>query len=163
VPCKELGQIAIIEEMAMRLDFENYLSSDILVKSDRSSMLNSVEIRSPYLDKNLVEFAFSEVPTSMKVSKSESKIIVAKLAKKLLPHEILGQKKKGFSIPIADWLRHGKYRDVFKEVLYSNECIFDKKIIEKIFKLHDLGLNNSERLFALFQIELWRKRNNINF
>ena len=80
-----------------RRDFENYLTEDILVKVDRTSMLNSLEIRSPFLDKNILEFAFSKIPSQLKSTSKNTKILLKKLAKKHLPDDfILNRKSKNF-------------------------------------------------------------------
>lgn len=64
------------------MDFENYLVEDILVKVDRASMLNSLEIRAPFLDYRLIEFAFSEIPSSLKATKNQKKILLKKICTK---------------------------------------------------------------------------------
>ena len=66
----------------MKFDFSNYLSSDILVKVDRAMMSASVESRSPFLDKRVIEFAFSRTPLNKKVNNNNGKIILQNIAKK---------------------------------------------------------------------------------
>lgn len=73
-----------IIQSATRNDFHNYLSNDILVKTDRASMLNSLELRAPFLDKNLVDFAFSSIPSRLKANKYDKKIILKKIGKKII-------------------------------------------------------------------------------
>lgn len=141
-----------------RTDFKNYLPEDILVKVDRASMMNSLEIRAPFLDHRLIEFAYSKVPTSLKTSTNDQKIILKKLAKKLLPQEFDFQRKQGFSIPIYGWLKKsGSFRDLFWSVLNDSDCIFDKKAIRSLLEGQDKGYSNGERIFALVLFELWRK------
>jgi asparagine synthase (glutamine-hydrolysing) len=88
------------------LDFYTrlYLSNDILVKADRASMLNSLEVRAPFLDNDLVEFA-RRLPASMKTRRGHSKYLLKRALAPLLPHEVIYRKKKGFGIPLAAWLR----------------------------------------------------------
>jgi asparagine synthase (glutamine-hydrolysing) len=149
--------IDIIQRLT-RTDFKNYLPEDILVKVDRASMMNSLEIRAPFLDYRLIEFAFSKVPTSMKTSAQDQKIILKLLAKKLLPKEFDFHRKQGFSIPIYDWLKKsGSFRDLFWCVLKDSECIFDSKIIDKLLEGQDKGYSNGERIFSLVLFELWRR------
>jgi asparagine synthase (glutamine-hydrolysing) len=150
-------------DRASRMDFTNFLTEDILVKVDRASMLNSLEIRSPFLDKHLVEFAFSEVPSSLKASSSDKKILLKKLANKVLPHEFDKHRKQGFSIPINNWLNEGKFRDFFYDVLLDSKTIFDKDSINILLKGQDKGRNNGERLFALVMFELWRREYRVSF
>ena len=146
-----------------RTDFNNYLQEDILVKVDRASMMHSLEIRSPFLSKELIEFSFSEIESELKVSGMEKKILLKKLAKKNLPKDFNFNRKQGFSIPMNDWLKKkGKFRKVFEEVLLDESSIFDKKIVHKLFKSQDIGFNNKERLFSLFTFEKWKRRFNIN-
>jgi asparagine synthase (glutamine-hydrolysing) len=143
-------------QRATRMDFMNYLAEDILVKVDRASMLNSLEIRAPLLDYRLIEFAFSKVPSALKATAREKKILLKRLAARVLPPEFDRQRKQGFSIPLADWLRAGPFRDLFWGVLTDPECMFDRGTVNGLLLGQDRGRNNSERLFALVQFELWR-------
>lgn len=153
-----------ILQRATRTDFENYLPEDILVKVDRASMLNSLEIRAPFLDYRVIEFAFSKVPSNLKATATEKKIILKKLAKLILPKEFDYNRKQGFSIPLSEWLKNGPWINYFEEILLSNEeSIFDKSLIIKMIKGQKSGRSNSERLFALVLFELWRKEYEIKF
>ena len=149
-------------ERATHMDFSNYLAEDILVKVDRASMFNSLEVRSPFLDKDLIEFAFNKVPSNLKANSTQKKILLKRLSCKLLPKDFDRTRKQGFKIPLNDWLKQGKYRDFFYNVLLDSNTIFDKKIVLKLFKYQDLGMNNGERLFALVMFELWRRQHKIS-
>jgi asparagine synthase (glutamine-hydrolysing) len=144
-----------------RLDFMNYMAEDILVKVDRASMINSLELRSPLLDYRVIEFAFGEVPSILKTTTSERKIILKKLADRLLPKEFDKQRKQGFSIPLKEWLKDGPWRDFFYQVLLSDECFFDGNTVRSLLSGQDKGRNNTERLFSLVLFELWRREYNI--
>jgi asparagine synthase (glutamine-hydrolysing) len=148
---------------ATKYDFQNYLAEIILVKVDRASMLNSLEIRAPFLDKNLIEFAFSMVPSNLKVSTHGSKILLKRLAEKILPKEFDLKRKQGFSIPLGSWISDGKFKDFFKDVLLDNDSIFDKKIINDLFDGQKRGRRNEERLFGLVMLELWKREYKIDF
>ncbi len=150
-------------QRATRMDFENYLTDDILVKVDRASMANSLEVRAPFLDRELIEFAFSRVPSWLKASKIEKKILPKYLTEKLLPVEFDRKRKQGFSIPLSQWLKSGPFRDYFQDVLMDRDCTFDRYFIDKLFKSLDSGRANSERLFALMIFELWKKEHKIYF
>lgn len=151
-------------QRATRMDFENYLAEDILVKVDRASMLNSLEIRAPWLDYRLIEFAFSKVPSSLKASPASRKILPKILAKRLLPSEFDLKRKQGFSIPLASWLRGKEWRGFFRDVLLgSNDGPFDRKFVVRLLDGQDRGRANSERLFSLVLFELWRKEYRIAF
>jgi asparagine synthase (glutamine-hydrolysing) len=153
---KQIPTQADILQRATRMDFNNYLAEDILVKVDRASMLNSLEVRAPLLDVKMIEFAFSKVPSNLKATQGERKILLKRLAQRLLPPEFDLQRKQGFSIPLAVWLKSGPFRDLFWSVLTDPACLFDRRMVKNILKMQDLGLDNGERLFALVQFELWR-------
>ena len=144
-------------QRAMQMDFENYLPEDILVKVDRASMLNSLEVRAPFLDCRILEFAFGKVPSRLKASTSEKKILPKKLAKRLLPSKFDIQRKQGFSIPIADWLKGGPFRELFWDTLSSADCLFDQATVQSLLRGQGRAQNNGERLFSLVQFEIWRK------
>jgi asparagine synthase (glutamine-hydrolysing) len=89
---------------AMAADFRSYLPEDILVKVDRAAMLCSLEVRAPYLDSRVIEFAFRAVPNAARVTPSDRKILLKSLAKRLLPGDLDIDRKQGFEIPIWTWL-----------------------------------------------------------
>jgi len=154
------SRIPVVDNLlqrATRMEFENYLVEDVLVKIDRASMLNSLELRAPLLDYRIIEFAFGRVPSNLKTTLNSRKILLKKLATKLLPQEFDKQRKQGFSIPLADWLKCGIWSDFFKEVLLDESCMFDKKTIISLFHGQGRGRNNQERLFSLVMFELWRR------
>jgi len=144
------------------MDFKNYLPEDILVKVDRASMINSLELRSPFLDYHVIEYAFGQVPLRLKTLHNQRKIILKKLSKKILPKNFDRQRKQGFSIPLKEWLKEGEWRDLFKKVLLASDCMFNKDFIEKLLDEQDKGRNHQERLFSLVLFELWRREYNIS-
>jgi asparagine synthase (glutamine-hydrolysing) len=89
---------------AMATDFRSYLPEDILVKVDRASMLCSLEVRAPFLDRRVIEFAYRSVPNRFRVSLNERKILLKRLAKRLLPENLDVDRKQGFTIPISEWI-----------------------------------------------------------
>ncbi len=139
------------------MDFQSYLTEDILVKVDRASMYHSLEMRAPFLDHRVIKFAFKCVPSRLKSTASSKKILLKQLTKKLLPPEFDRQRKQGFSIPLNQWLKKGPFRELFWDVLTQIDCSFERKIVQKLLRLQDLGMNNGERLFALVQFELRRR------
>jgi len=86
-----------------------YLQEDILTKVDRASMMNSLEVRAPFLDIELVDFA-RRLPASMKIRNGTTKWLLKRCAEKLLPHEIVHRKKQGFAVPIGRWFSEGALR-----------------------------------------------------
>ena len=148
-------------QRATRMDFNNYLADDILVKVDRASMMNSLEVRAPFLDYRLIEFAFGKVPSELKATALEKKILLKRLSERLLPPQFDRQRKQGFSIPLDEWLKSGPFRELFWSVLTDSNCMFNPRIVNDLLNGQDKGRNNGERLFALVQFELWRKEYNI--
>jgi asparagine synthase (glutamine-hydrolysing) len=145
-------------QRATRSDFESYLTEDILVKVDRASMLNSLEVRAPLLDYRVIEFAFGKVPSQLKTTSTDRKILLKKLAARILPPQFDRQRKQGFSIPLASWLRQGPWRQFFRDVLLSsNGGLFNRKALAGVLDGQARGRSNAERLFALVMLELWRR------
>lgn len=141
----------------MVADFRMYLPDDILVKVDRASMLNSLEVRAPLLDYRIIEFAFGRVPNHLRVTTKGRKILLRKLASKLLPQHLDLSRKQGFSLPLRAWFKGdwgGYVEDVLRD---ADRDIFELKTIQKLIKGQKRGFNNSERLFALTMFELWRR------
>ncbi|MCB0933856.1 MAG: asparagine synthase (glutamine-hydrolyzing) [Mycobacterium sp.] len=144
-------------QRATRMDFANSFPEAILVKVDRASMLNSLEVRAPMLDKHLIEFAFARVPSNLKATAKHRKIIPKLLTERLLPPEFDRQRKQGFAVPIADWLKSGPFHDLFSDVLGSGDCIFDRKVVQSLLRGQRRGCVNGDRLFALVEFESWRR------
>jgi asparagine synthase (glutamine-hydrolysing) len=142
---------------ATRMDFENYLPEDILVKVDRASMLSSLELRAPFLDYRVIEFAFGQVPSSLKTNSTQTKILLKRLLAKMLPPDFDLQRKQGFSIPLANWLQEAEWDTFFREVLLAEDAYFDRKFVTQLLDGQAKGRSNSERLFALVIFELWRR------
>jgi len=141
----------------MSLDFHTYLPDDILVKVDRASMLNSLEVRAPFLDYRIIEFAFSRIPNALRADHSQRKILLRRLASRLLPSHLDLQRKQGFVLPLYDWFK-GDWGQYMRDVLSgSDDSVFDKKTVAQLWKGQNRGLKNTQRLFALVIFELWRK------
>jgi len=144
-------------QRATRMDFDNYLPEDILVKVDRASMLASLETRAPFLDFRIAEFAFGRVPSRLKTNCNERKILLKRLCKRILPPQFDANRKQGFSIPLPNWLKAGPWRDFVSDVLLDPKCIFDRRAVSGLIDGHGRRRNNSERLFGLTVFELWRR------
>lgn len=150
-------------QRATRMDFSNYLAEDILVKVDRASMLSSLELRAPLLDYRLIEFAFGKVPSRLKATSTERKIMLKRLTARLLPPEFDRQRKQGFSIPLGEWLKGGAFGKLFNEVLHDPHCSFDVGTVDSLLRGQGKGRSNGERLFALVLFELWRREYKVTF
>lgn len=150
-------------QRATRMDFANYLPEDILVKVDRASMLNSLEVRAPLLDYRLIEFAFGKVPSHLKATAYNKKILLKRLTARVLPPEFDRQRKQGFSIPLGEWLKGGAFRTLFHDVLRDPQCSFHAQTVDNLLRGQDKGVDNGERLFALVLFELWRREYGVIF
>jgi asparagine synthase (glutamine-hydrolysing) len=142
-------------------DQKYYLVDDILVKSDRMSMAHAVEVRPPFLDHRIVEFA-ATLPVELKISGPRQKLVLRELRRDKLPASILEGKKTGFDIPAHEWLR-GPLRSLLVETLRegteSYGGLFDAAAIDEILQRH---LNRRENLgyhlWGLLILFLWMKR-----
>src|SRR4029077_10420204 len=101
------------------VDIKTYLVDDILVKVDRASMANSLEVRCPLLDHKLMEL-IAQIPSSLKLRNGQGKYIFKKSLQKILPPEILNRRKKGFSMPVAEWLR-GELKEFAYSALFGRQ------------------------------------------
>lgn len=164
---KCLNSLQIADEIDLinrltKTDFCNYLADDILVKVDRTSMANSLEMRAPFLNKNIIEFAFHELPPKYKVTLSNKKIFLKEFGKKLLPHEFDFNRKQGFEVPFEAWYKEKKWRDFFNEVLLDSNSIFNNKEITKLIAPTRLPVLRSNLLFSLVVFELWKRKYWVN-
>ena len=142
-------------------DQKYFLADDILTKSDRMSMAHSVEVRPPFLDHRLVEFA-AKLPASFKIRGTQQKFILKELMKDKLPTEILKRKKIGFDIPAHEWLR-GPLRSLLIDTLHygAAECgeIFRTDVIDTYLRLHlERKANVGYHLWGLLILFLWMKK-----
>ncbi|MCH8499097.1 MAG: asparagine synthase (glutamine-hydrolyzing) [Marinobacter sp.] len=139
-------------------DIKTYLPGDILVKVDRMSMANSLETRAPLLDYRVVEYA-AAIPAALKLKGKEKKFILKDTFSRLLPDDILYRKKMGFSVPLADWLRH-EIRPIADALLTDADgglaqC-FDMARVNQLWQAH-LGGNNrhTQELWSMVAFGLW--------
>jgi len=142
-------------------DQKYYLADDILVKSDRMSMAHAVEVRPPFLDHRIVEFA-ATLPTQLKISGSRQKLVLRELRRDKLPATILEGKKSGFDIPAHEWLR-GPLRELLVETLRegtkAHGGLFDAAAVEEILQRHlNRQANLGYHLWGLLILFLWLKR-----
>jgi asparagine synthase (glutamine-hydrolysing) len=144
-------------QAATAVDFQTYLPDDILVKVDRASMAASLEMRAPWLDHRLIEFAFARVPDALKATARERKILPRLLAARLLPPDLDLSRKQGFSLPLASWFRKewGRYTEDVLSAL--DPSVFDPAAVRNLIRNQRRGYSNAQRLFALTMFELWRR------
>jgi len=142
------------------MDTKTWLPEDLLIKADKMTMAASLELRVPFLDHKLVEFATS-LPSSMKTTMMQSKYIFKKYAEKLLPKTIVYRKKQGFPVPIKQWLR-GELNAIAKEILLDSKArhrgIFNTNYIKKMFKVHSSASEDlSKNIWNLLVLEMWMR------
>lgn len=146
---------------AMQSGFLTTLQEGYLVKVDRSSMMASLEVRAPFLDYRMIEFAYRSVPDKYKVSGNQLKILPRYSAKRLLPASLNLNLKKGFTMPMANWFK-SQWGQLIRSVISdASPSIFDKTFATKLL-IRDRALTlNSNRLFALVSFELWRRQHRV--
>jgi asparagine synthase (glutamine-hydrolysing) len=138
------------------LDFKTWLPGDILTKVDRASMAHSLEVRVPLLDHEFCEYA-ATLPPSLKLKGGEGKYVLKKALEPHLPHDIMYRAKKGFSIPLAAWLRGPLRQDVRNAVLgprLLDTGIFNRRYLEQLVSEHESGSgDHSVALWSLMMFE----------
>jgi len=143
-------------------DFEGFLVDDILVKVDRASMLSSLEVRAPFLDHRIVEFALGRVPDRLRATRSDRKILPRMLADRLLPRGFDLTRKQGFSLPLADWFRGDWGRFVENTLRDAPREFLDPGVVNRLIRNQQIGYSNVHRLFGLTMLELWRREYNVS-
>ena len=139
-------------------DMKTYLPGGILVKVDRMSMANSLEVRAPLLDKDIVEFA-ATLPSHLKFNKGEKKHILKQAFKPLLPDGILYRKKMGFSVPLASWLRV-EIKALAEDYLFTKsqgiQQFFDMQVVQELWDQHQAHkADHSTVLWSMLMFQMW--------
>jgi asparagine synthase (glutamine-hydrolysing) len=145
----------------LTVDQNYYLPDDILYKTDRMSMAHSIEVRPPFLDSRIVDFAAS-LPARFKIRGFRQKHILRELMRGKLPGSVLQRKKSGFDIPAHDWFR-GSLRPLLMETLRRETVeatgIFDWPVLESFVRDHlERRINVGYHLWGLVTLFLWMKR-----
>lgn len=140
------------------LDINYYMAEDILTKVDRASMAVSLEVRAPFLDPRIAEFA-ARIPLDYKLKRNHGKHILKRAVAPLLPKEILDRPKKGFGIPIADWLR-GRLNPLMRELLAEKRLreqgLFNPDYVARLITEHESNAaSHHKELWTLLVFQLW--------
>jgi len=149
-----------LEQRMMYIDQVSYLPDDILVKSDRASMAASLELRIPLLDHKIVEFAWS-LPSHLRRRGSEGKWLLRRLLYKYVPEKLVKRPKKGFDIPIDEWLR-GPLREWMQDLTTTDTLkhgYLNKDAIASIVQQHLSGhANHGYTLWPVLMFQAWLAR-----
>jgi asparagine synthase (glutamine-hydrolysing) len=146
------------EHWMMAMDAKQYMTDDILVKVDRAAMANSLEVRVPLLDHRVVELAW-QLPLHQKIRNGTGKWALREVLYRHVPRQMIERPKKGFSIPLAQWLR-GPLRDwaeaLLDEQRLHREGYFHAQPIRKLWHEHDTGKrDNALKLWSILMFQAW--------
>jgi len=142
------------------IDLRQYLGSNILLKNDRASMLNSIEMRAPFLNKEIINYSFQELNDNCKIKEGQNKILLIEYSKKIFPTGYLYNKKRGFNFT-DNLLTNPLWFNYFYEVILKSE-LFNMKYVNYI--LHEANVGNKfffQRIYSLFIISKWIQNNNL--
>ncbi|MBR6572147.1 MAG: asparagine synthase (glutamine-hydrolyzing) [Clostridia bacterium] len=141
------------------LDINMWLMGDILLKADKTSMANSLELRVPFLDKKVLELAV-KIPTDCRVNTKTTKLALRKAAEKTLPKRTAEKDKLGFPVPIRVWLKEDGYYNVVKEAFLSEtaEKYFDTSALVSLLDRHKNGIEDvSRKIWTVYTFLVWHK------
>jgi asparagine synthase (glutamine-hydrolysing) len=141
------------------LDLKTFLPDDILFKVDRASMAFALEVRAPWLDYRIIEFAINKVLSFHKVCLTGTRWLQRKLADRLLPASLDLNRKQGFVMPVHEWMR-GSWGDMTLEVLNKSQARewINADFVEALLRGQRRGYSNGVRLFACLMFALWLER-----
>jgi asparagine synthase (glutamine-hydrolysing) len=152
------GDISPFERM-IRSDLSSYLPGDLLVKVDIATMANGLELRSPMLDVNVVEWGIS-LPRKYKIKGFETKHILKDVARSLVPANLIDRPKMGFGIPRAEWLRTGMKEmvlDTLTDRTATQRGWFDPLEVKKVIDIHMTGEDKDSVIWPILMLELWAR------
>ena len=146
-------------DLMVRSDLLSYLPGDLMVKADLASMANGLELRSPLLDDEVVEWGL-KLPKRFRIKGFETKHILKDVARSLVPANLIERPKMGFGIPRAEWLR-GDLKEMTYDLLTDQTAKqrgwFNQKEISKVLKIHMEGEDCDLTLWPILMIELWAR------
>lgn len=156
---RSLQNAGEIVPAALALDRVSYLPDDLLTKVDRASMLHALEVRSPFMDHELVQFASGL--TTDQLLRGGAKRMLREAFAQDLPAWVFKRKKMGFAVPIGEWFR-GELRSMLRDNLFASDSFasshFNRKVVERLVDEHERSIvDHSQRLYALLMLELWWK------
>ncbi len=144
----------------MYIDLNFWLPNDILLKADKMSMANSVELRVPFLDKEVWNLS-KKIPTKYMVKDNQTKYIFRQVANKVIPEEWAKRKKLGFPVPFGNWITEEKYYKKVKEMFNKDfvNIFFKKDIINKMLDDHYNNIyRNGKKIYTIYSFLIWYER-----
>ena len=144
----------------MYIDMNFWLPNDILLKADKMSMANSLELRVPFLYKEVFEYA-RKIPTKYLIKGKLTKYIFRDLANKNIPNDWAKRRKLGFPVPFSIWIREDKYYNMVKSMFNENfvSKFFDKEVINKLLEDHyNNKMNNGRKIYNIYIFLIWYKK-----
>lgn len=143
---------------AMLLDYRSYLRDGLLVKVDRATMLSSVEARAPFLDREVTAFALS-LPPELRVRRLTTKWVLKKAAEKWLPRDVIYRRKRGLSVPVANWINRGLRGEVDRLLepsrLREQGLVDAQKVAELLAEHRANRANHAKPLWAVIMLQYW--------
>ena len=137
------------------IDFNFWLIGDILLKADKMSMANSLEVRVPFLDKNLISNVIS-IPSEYKIVGNETKYAFRQVCKETLPEKWANKKKLGFPVPLREWLKEDEIYNKVKETFEKAGEFFNTDRIIKLLDKHKQGKrDNSRKIWTIYSFLIW--------
>ena len=137
------------------IDFNFWLIGDILLKADKMSMANSLEVRVPFLDRPLIDYA-SALPVEFKTDKYTTKKIFRDIASEVLEDKVSSKKKLGFPVPIREWMKEEETYKQIKALFNKDDKFFNTKKIIKLLEDHRKGkADNSRKIWTVYIFLLW--------
>jgi asparagine synthase (glutamine-hydrolysing) len=143
----------------INIDIKSYLPGDLLVKADIATMAASLELRSPLLDVNVVEWGLS-MPDNFRIKGLETKRLLKDVARSLVSAELIDRPKMGFAIPRAEWLRtdmKDMMVDLLTDQTASNRGWFNSQEVKKVIKNHLEGNDEDKKIWPMLMLELWAR------
>lgn len=143
---------------AMVLDYRSYLRDNLLVKVDRATMLSSVEARAPYLDRDVTAFALA-LPTELRVRRLTTKWVLKKAAEKWIPRDVIYRRKRGLSVPVANWINRGLRGEVDRlldPARLRKQDLVDAQQVGQLLAEHRANrANHAKSLWAVIMLQYW--------
>ena len=143
----------------MYLDMHLWLPNDILLKADKMTMAHSLELRVPYLDRKVWSYART-LPSNLLIDDHQTKTVFRKSSEKVLPEEWVKRKKKGFPVPIRQWLWEEKYASRFREMFeqpFAKEFFHTEILLQWLKDHQEKKANNQRKLYTVYAFLLWYK------